>query len=636
MLTTRSLYLLLFLSFGVNTACFSKDPLLDAASDGDLTKLKSLIANGASVHTKSKGGWTALHYAVWGGRGDDVVSPEAYAERLEMVKFLLKKGAKVNAKESDGQTPIMWSYRADITELLMKNGASITIRSKSKEPAYIHILYSANRHKDYIPILKLLLAAGINVNSVDKDKNTLLMRAVSRKQPVEAATLLLKRGAKVNLINKRGETALMMADSIPVIKLLVEHRANIRQKDRRGRTVFDHISGNLPRAMSKEDKSEFFKSLFAFGIGPTIHDAAQNEMIDYFQRKIDKKTLNSIDKRNKRTALHYAIDQGNVEITRLLIEAGARLDIKDRSNNLPIDYAVTDYTSGTHQNAKYGRVGMGNARLWHKEIFELLLKHNAKVNPERLLLNAVRSNDPDLLDRIVKTWNIKLPKQNGEYVYDAVDRGAQDSVKWLIANGFEVNAVVGNKFTPLHVAVLERNRQIVQILLDGGAQKSLSIKANGKTPADYAKDASMRSYLLEAIPEKDRPKVADDIKSSCFRISKIKPVAPGQQRPAAMVNNGSISTFLSRYYTSGFAIEGDTGGLLARGALPGALDQNNVFQFLNKATVVTADKTTYIFEGDYVDPITFVLTAEKGLVYLKGKGRVTIKGKKTVRLPCKK
>ncbi len=73
------------------------EALWSAAGAGDIKTVEALIRGGADVHAaQEETGWTALHHAASGGSGN-------------MIRLLLKHGANLNAKDSDGETPL---YRA--------------------------------------------------------------------------------------------------------------------------------------------------------------------------------------------------------------------------------------------------------------------------------------------------------------------------------------------------------------------------------------------------------------------------------------------------------------------------------------------------------------------------------------------
>ena len=90
--------------------------LLEAAIDGDVEQIKSLLANGANVHAKDCGDSTAL---IWAAESDNDAA-------AEVVKLLLDAGADVNAKNHEGKTALDIAIRdgnEDVANLLREAGA---------------------------------------------------------------------------------------------------------------------------------------------------------------------------------------------------------------------------------------------------------------------------------------------------------------------------------------------------------------------------------------------------------------------------------------------------------------------------------------------------------------------------------
>ena len=89
------------------------EPLHEAAKEGDLKKVKRLIADGSDVNVKAGNGATPLHYAADRGH-------------IDIVEMHISKGANVNAINEAGMRPLMFargSGNKDVVELLIKHGA---------------------------------------------------------------------------------------------------------------------------------------------------------------------------------------------------------------------------------------------------------------------------------------------------------------------------------------------------------------------------------------------------------------------------------------------------------------------------------------------------------------------------------
>jgi ankyrin repeat protein len=117
---------------------------------------------------------------------------------LDLVGRLIRAGAKVNARNEYGATP-------------MSEAAVVA------DPA----------------MLEALLAAGADVESPNADGQTVLM-VVARTSQVDAARVLLKRGANVNAVEQwRGQTALMWAaaqQQPAMVKALLAAGANVNAR----------------------------------------------------------------------------------------------------------------------------------------------------------------------------------------------------------------------------------------------------------------------------------------------------------------------------------------------------------------------------------------------------------------------
>ena len=136
--------------------------------------------------------------------------------------------------------------------------------------------------------------------------------------------------------------------------------------------------------------------------------------------------------------------------------------------------------------------------------------------------------------------------------------------------------------------------------------------------------------MAQKSPEKDAKVV-----NSCLIIQELLPGNPGN-KTGVRLKNGSYEIFASEYKTYGYKIIGNKEGLVADGGLPGGANKNTVYKFVGKSTIKLGSGSSYIFEGEKYDPISFVLMTDNGLTYIGGKGKVTLNDSTIVKLPCPK
>jgi ankyrin repeat protein len=104
--------------------------LFNAASEGNLARVKLLIQNGEPINKQISihFGWTPLIAAI-------------YHNQPTVVQYLIQAGADVNLADRDGQTPIMWAtYFGDANlatvKELISHGAKLDARDKRGATVY--------------------------------------------------------------------------------------------------------------------------------------------------------------------------------------------------------------------------------------------------------------------------------------------------------------------------------------------------------------------------------------------------------------------------------------------------------------------------------------------------------------------
>ncbi len=114
---------------------------------------------------------------------------------ITLVKKLLAKGADVNAKDSNGYTPLFHSIKTGndkVSKLLIEKGAKICIKSRYGFTVLHHSCIFGD-----IEITKLLIDKGADVNVISMNNLTPLHFACDKAKDEKTITLLINKGAKV-------------------------------------------------------------------------------------------------------------------------------------------------------------------------------------------------------------------------------------------------------------------------------------------------------------------------------------------------------------------------------------------------------------------------------------------------------
>jgi quinoprotein dehydrogenase-associated probable ABC transporter substrate-binding protein len=214
----------------------------DAVIANDVDRADYLLGKGAHVNGRSDLGETALTTA-------------SRAGCLEMMRLLVKHGAKVDQPDGDGLTPLMGAVQRDqavAVKYLLAHGAgiekgapggftplSLAIEEQQYDAAYALIEAGANVNT---PASTHRLTPLMVVASELPPESDSMVRIMQQHGPMEIARALLARKATLNTVDTDGVTALMIAaahDNPQMIALLVQAGANPQMKSAAGETARD-------------------------------------------------------------------------------------------------------------------------------------------------------------------------------------------------------------------------------------------------------------------------------------------------------------------------------------------------------------------------------------------------------------
>lgn len=300
------------------------------------------------------------------------------------IRTLLQQKADANAPGKDGTPALHWVVRVDDLEtaqLLIRAGADVKLADRyGVTPLY---LACANGNA---AMIKLLLDSGADPNTVDPTGETALMTA-TKIGNLESVRVLIDRGAKVDTADATyKQTALMIAvreDHADVVRLLIEKGADVNAQTRVGQTPgwilpnsvpgFGFGKGIIRGGLPADRGSRYFTP---GGLTPLLY-AARDGRLEPTKILLEAGAKLEQTDPNGITPLIMAISNNHPELARFLIDKGAEINVSDWYGRTPLWTAVEvrnmDFDNGTFEN------GVDRAPLL--EIVELLLNKGANPNP---------------------------------------------------------------------------------------------------------------------------------------------------------------------------------------------------------------------------------------------------------------
>lgn len=177
-------------------------------------------------------------------------TPLTYAcrlKRIEIVEFLLSKGANASRLDPSGITPLIYTITnrhgdtLGIVKLLLQHGADTegTELGEARKP-----IHHAVKNPADTQVLQCLIEYGANVDATDLNTNTPLLLAIRNKN-LDAVKILIEAGADINKRTLWMETPLITAikcRNLESFKLLVDAGADVTCRNYEGQSLLDLAS----------------------------------------------------------------------------------------------------------------------------------------------------------------------------------------------------------------------------------------------------------------------------------------------------------------------------------------------------------------------------------------------------------
>mgnify|MGYP000079041106 CR=1 FL=1 len=236
--------------------------LMNAALNGNVQAVKSIMKRGADPSLMDNRGWNTLHHAAQGG-DTDVISlihthlpniesktgegytplmVAAFCGKLHSVKWFLEKGATVACEDKTGRNTLHHAAAGGDTDIISLIHTHLpNIESKTGE-GYTPLMVAAFCGK--LHLVKWFLEKGATVTSVGSNRWNVLHFAAQGGDP-DTIDLILTHLPDIESKTADGETPLIIAvlhGKLQGVKCLLERGANPSAKDNDGQDSLHHAS----------------------------------------------------------------------------------------------------------------------------------------------------------------------------------------------------------------------------------------------------------------------------------------------------------------------------------------------------------------------------------------------------------
>src|SRR4051812_41406353 len=251
----------------------------------------------------------------------------AYKDDLDAVLELIPTTADVNASDSSTHANALdyaiGNRNREMVRRLLAAGANINSIDESGRTPLMHLEREAS-----IELVRDLLAAHADVNARDKSGETVLMNSV-RFCTLEVFKELIAAGGRIDDTDDSRNTVLMAAaenDDVGIIKFLIEAGANVEARNEAGESAL--------RIAARCGRGDVLKALIDAGAAINLNIAELNGALalaatsDVATVKLLLKAgadPNAADA-SKTTVLMVAAEHGRPESVKALIDAGAELN----------------------------------------------------------------------------------------------------------------------------------------------------------------------------------------------------------------------------------------------------------------------------------------------------------------------
>ena len=414
----------------------------------------AILSTGADPNIVYADGDTYLHKAVY----------QDFSK--EVLQALVDHGVNVNARNDCNKTALSAAFslrNEDAVRVILTAGADPNIVDADGDTC----LHKAVYHAFSKEVIQALIYYGVNVNGRNDYNQTALSLAASKRNE-DAISILLTAGADPNIVDAFGDTCLHKAVfqdcSKEILRAMIDYGANVNGTN-------SELETALTVACSKGYEDGISTMLNA-GADPNIVDADGDTCLykavfqecskDVLQTMVDLgANVNAINGEHD-TALSVACSKGHEDAISIMLNAGADPNIIDAGGDTCLHNAVFQDCS--------------------REVLQAMLEHGAKMNATNgyhetaLSVACSQGNENAISVLLIAEADPNIVDADGDTcLHNAVLQGcSKDVLQAMVDHSANVNAKNRENQTALLLACKERKTDIINILLNAGADPNIA------------------------------------------------------------------------------------------------------------------------------------------------------------------
>lgn len=321
---------------GFNTQnALKKSPLAVAIETNNFEICRLLIRNGASLDQQ------IFNFVI-----DNI--------QLDRVKLLIALQVSPNLQNQNKVSILhsaIMNNLPEVVNFLIKNGADLEIKdSQGRTPLHYAI------QSGYSQIATLIESNKIDLEATDNMGYTPLLRAIDFQQR-STATMLLNKGVKVNSKYSYDQTALHLSIIRGNSQLtfgLLKRDADPNAEDKESMTPIHYAvkfeREEIVKFLLETNSQIDINKINKMGMTP-LHFAVFTGNINIVKLLLEYNAITSTTNYEGKTTLHSAVEMGNLEIVKMLLEKGVDHTIKDHTGRTAFILAK-DLMKNAHEQKK--------------------------------------------------------------------------------------------------------------------------------------------------------------------------------------------------------------------------------------------------------------------------------------------